>query len=43
MSIRPAYRHNAFVGFCLYGREPIGKVYASYKLAYRALVTFTGA
>lgn len=41
MSIRPAYRKDSFVGFCLHtGAEPIGKVYRAYKLCYRALLTF---
>lgn len=43
MTIRPAYRNDAWIGFALNtGREPIGKVYPTYKLCYRALVTFTG-
>ena len=42
MAIRPAYRKQTFIGFALSnGLEPIGKVYASWKLCYRALITFT--
>lgn len=37
MSIRPTYRHGAFIGFHLLGREPLGKVYRSYKHAALAL------
>lgn len=38
MTIRPAYRYNCFIGFSLHnGAEPIGKVYALYKLAALAL------
>lgn len=30
LSIRPAYRHGKFIGFCLFDKEPIGKA-MSYK------------
>lgn len=37
LAIRPTYRRSAFIGFCLWTTEPVGKVYPQYKLAALAL------